>query len=479
MIFESLLSPFLENRPVAVMIRACLECAFADSQIDDLFARVATTQYYRQLTFSSMVDLVAKVVTRRYSSIHAAYRAEPTRLAASLNSIYEKLQCTELALSETLVHHSAQQLGAVVQGWKPHPQPFPGLKLKIVDGNYLAGTDHRLQPTRNRGAAALPGMAVVVQDHGTGLITNVCLQSDAYTNERALFTRLLPLFKADEIVVGDRNFCVEHFLAELTHQNSYFVIRHHAGTALNHPSEEHFCGKGPTGDVYEQSAQIGSQTYRVIRIELTQPTQQGETDIRVLTNLPANRATALDVAQSYRMRWTIEATFLELTRSVTGELPGLGHPKAALFAFSLALCACNALRVAERAFELSQSEAHPGEEVSSYFMMNELIAAYDGMEVTIPEKVWGELCWIGPQELGAWLLKIAGMATWSKYRKSKRKETDPKAKKVGERGSPHFSTQRALEDDQGRRKIQRKAKKERRRFRTLEHALRVREAKTA
>lgn len=446
MLFEPLLMPFLQKRPVAVMVRACFECAFAHSQIDALFDRVATTQYHHRLAFSSMVELLGKVVTRRASSVHTAYRAEPSRLGVSLSSVYDKLQHTEPALSEALVRFTAEQLGAVVQSWPQAPQPFPGLKLKILDGNYLAGTDHRLKPIRQRGAAALPGMAVVIQDHGTRLVTDVLVQPDAYTNERALIGRLLPRFGIHDVVVADRNFCVEEFLEGLTHQEAFFVIRHHLGMQLRNPSEERSCGVGSTGAIFESSAQVGTRRYRVIRIQRKVPTRDGDTEIRVLTNLPENGATAEQVAESYRLRWTIEATFLELTRSVIGELPGLGHPHAALFAFSLALCACNAVRVAERALELSQGAAHPGESVSSYFVVNELVAAYDGIEVMFPEQVWEQMSLMSPSEMGVWLLRIASTAEWSKYRKSKRGEKTPQAKIPGKKGSPHISTYRMLEE---------------------------------
>jgi hypothetical protein len=45
MIFDPLLEPFLRHRPAAVMTRAALEYAFAGDDLDDLFRRVATTQY--------------------------------------------------------------------------------------------------------------------------------------------------------------------------------------------------------------------------------------------------------------------------------------------------------------------------------------------------------------------------------------------------------------------------------------------------
>ncbi len=74
MLFDPLLEPFLQHRPAAVMTRAALEYAFAGDDPDDLFRRTATTQYEHRLTFSSVVGLLAAVVTRRYASVHAAYR---------------------------------------------------------------------------------------------------------------------------------------------------------------------------------------------------------------------------------------------------------------------------------------------------------------------------------------------------------------------------------------------------------------------
>jgi hypothetical protein len=62
MLFDELLQPFLAQRPVAVMTRACLEYAFASADLDALFERVSTTQYHHRLTFSSLVDLLGAVV---------------------------------------------------------------------------------------------------------------------------------------------------------------------------------------------------------------------------------------------------------------------------------------------------------------------------------------------------------------------------------------------------------------------------------
>ena len=179
------------------------------------------------------------------------------------------------------------------------------------------------------------------------------------------------------------------------------------------------------------------------------PTREGDTEILLVTNLPADRATALQVANSYRLRWTLETTFLEVTRSVVCEVPSLAHPKAALLAFALALCACNALRIVTRALEVSQGAAHPEEEVSSYYMVNELIGAYDGMVVVLPELVWQRFFRMTAAAFAAWLLQVASRANWAKYRKGKRGPKKPVEKIKGGRTSPHVSTKRLLEAKTG------------------------------
>ena len=443
MIFDALLKPFLDQRPVAVMTRACFEHAFAAPQIDALFDQVKQNQYHRRLLFSSLVELLSSVVTRRCSSVHAAYRADPTRLGVTLAAVYDKLNHTDLAVSEALLADTAGRLRAVVQTWPDRPQPFAGLRLKIVDGNYLAGTDHRLKVLRPHRAAALPGMAIAVQDHGTGLVTDLILSEDAYTNERAIALRLLPTFAPDEVIVADRNFFFSDFLEPLAAQGSYFVIRHHAATTLHLDGESKHMGSTKTGEVYEQTARVGLGVYRLIRVVLKSPTSDGDTEIRIVTNLPKERASAVAVAEAYRLRWTLEATFLEVTRSVQCELASLGHPKAALLTFALALCACNALRVVTRAIEITQGAAHPEEEISSYYVVKELIGAEDGMNLIVPETVWETIRHLTAADLSRWLLEVASRANWSKYRKAKRGPKKPQPKKIVSR-SPHRSTHRLL-----------------------------------
>ena len=72
-----------------------------------------------------------------------------------------------------------------------------------------------------------------------------------------------------------------------------------------------FCGESETGTVYEQRVQASDPetgtvlTLRRIDVRLFTETRDGERTIALLTNLPA-AVTAPDVAEDYRVRWTIE-----------------------------------------------------------------------------------------------------------------------------------------------------------------------------
>ena len=83
---------------------------------------------------------------------------------------------------------------------------------------------------------------------------------------------------------------------------------------------------------------------RRIEVRLFEKTRDGERVIGLLTNLP-DTVSAMVIAEIYRKRWTIETQFQFLTVSLHCEVPGLGKPKAALFAFAMSLVASNALAV--------------------------------------------------------------------------------------------------------------------------------------
>ena len=153
--------PFVEQRPICVMARGVLEHLFNAERIDALFARTAEVQYTRALLFSSVVDLMGQVVLGVQPSVHAAYQAQADQLGVSDQAIYDKLNHIELCVSAELVRDAARQAAPVIGELQAELPPLvPGYRTKILDGNHLAASEHRLEELRRTWAAPLPGQVI-------------------------------------------------------------------------------------------------------------------------------------------------------------------------------------------------------------------------------------------------------------------------------------------------------------------------------
>jgi hypothetical protein len=450
---EEVFQRFVEKSPFGVMTRAALEHLFADSFLDQVFEEHAQVQYCRQLAFSTVTTLLTQVVLRVRPSLRSAYtRAEGT--PATLKSVYEKLQHVEPDVCHALVRQTAARAQRLLACWPPaaRPDPIPGWRLRILDGNYLAGTGHRLAPLRADAAAALPGMAVVMRDDRTGLLCRLACREDAYTNERQLADDLIDWVQRQDLIVADRNFCWFDFLRRLAEKAGAFVIRHHEQVALTPRGALRYVGRSATGAVYEQDVAVGAAGWqlRCIIVKLFRPTQEGDTEIRLLTNVPPDRADALALAEVYLRRWTIEHSFQELTEQLRCEAQTLAYPKAALFGFALAVCAYNLLAVLKGALAAAHGPEKVEQELSTYAMAEEIRQDSSGLDIAIPAAFWRRFGRMTSAELAAWLRDLAQRLPWKPYRKSKR---GPKKDVDRKRGSPqrtHVSTARILQERQKR-----------------------------
>lgn len=474
MVAELWLEKYTQQRPAAVMTRGTLEYAFADEHLDEIFRTHATSQYEHRLLFSSMVRLLSAVVMRRHRSVNSAYHAEAKALGVSLSSVYDKLNHTDLSVTEALLRQTAARLHAVMSLWPSTPSPIAGYVTKIVDGNHLAGTEHRLEVLRAHGSAALPGMAVVVLDHATGLMTQMFGSPDGHQSERALIDRVMQTVQPGELYLADRHYCTFKMLEGIAAGGSCFIIRHHQLVHLKMQGKSRSFGMIETGEIFEQETIVNSNVYRLITLALNTPTEDGETEIRLLSNLPREKASATEIARAYRQRWRLENAFQEVTVNVQCELNTLGYPNAALLTFSLALCICNALHVVMRAMEQAhaleqqrkaekespkQAEAKkeskvtsasaaakqkPVQELSSYYIVNEINLAYDGMDIVLDQEAWLPLRTMTTSALARWLIKAARHADWKKYLKAKRGPKKSVTPIIGGRRNPHRSTYRLM-----------------------------------
>ena len=164
--------PFVEQRPICVMARGVLENLFDADKIDALFARTAEVQYTRALLFSSVVDLMGQVVLGVQPSVHAAYQAQAVQLGISDQAIYDKLRQVGLRVSAELVRDAARQAAPVIEALQAELPPLvPGYRAKLLDGNHLAASEHRLEALRHVPVQVVKTgitLQLVTADHSRG-----------------------------------------------------------------------------------------------------------------------------------------------------------------------------------------------------------------------------------------------------------------------------------------------------------------------
>jgi IS4 transposase len=451
MLCDEVFEQFAREAPVCVMVRATLENALNPQALDQLFEATAERQYTRTLLFSSIVDLMSTVVCRIRPSINAAYKKLAPVLGVTRKAVYDKLDRLEPEIAAALVRHSASALEPVITAMGGAlPSWLPGYRIQIVDGNHLAATEHRLKELRTIGAGALPGKALVVLDPQVMLVTEVIPCEDGHAQERSLLERLLTLVQPRDLWIEDRNFCTTGFVFGVVRRRASFVVRQHAGNLpWQFVGKRRSCGRIETGRVFEQTIRVTHEDGEVlflrrVTVVLDRPTRDGDTEIHLLTNLPAQDARARSIAELYRKRWTIETAFAELEATLSGEIETLGYPKAALFAFCVALVSYNILSVVKAALRSAHGAKVVTEEVSGYYLADEVAGTYRGMMIAIPEDEWTVFHDLSPVALGHILRELAGNVRLSEFRKQPRgpKKPQPKRRIVGQQN--HVSTAKLL-----------------------------------
>jgi len=324
-----------------------------------------------------------------------------------------------------------------------------GFRVKILDGNCIEATEHRIKELRDIAAGALPGKSLVVYDPELGIPIDVFPCEDGHTQERALLSEVLPTVVAHDLWIGDRNFCVRSFIIGIHERGAYSLLRQHAKLPWEVAGPEIYKGRSETGKVYEQPILVKAESgklypMRRIRVVLDKKTRDGEAELYLLTDLPAKSSNARTVAKLYLKRWTIETSFQYLKAYFQSEINTLGYPPAALFSFCVAIVAYinvyTILSVLAGVYGIEKVE----KEVSGYYIANELSRTYDGMMIAIPEEEWIVFRKLTHAEMIALLKELVANVRLSAYKKHPRGPKKPKPKLKADRSKPHVSTAKLL-----------------------------------
>jgi Transposase DDE domain len=443
--------------PLGVMVRGTLEWLLDEPTLETLFQECAPDQYTRTLTLNALVGLLIQVAAGERASVYAAYKADqaasqPT-IATSPQAVDGKLGRLAPEVSEAVVRYSAKRLGEVLALMPLTPtEPLPGYRLRVLDGNVLTGSAHRLTPLRRWLNACLPGKSLVVYEPGLGLVTDLVLCEDAYTQERALVMQLVPRLEPRDLLLMDRNFCTTRLVFGISRREAFGIVRQHrTNLPCQAVSQLKKCGQTDTGVVYEQRVRVtdpetgDSLLLRRIELRLFQKTRDGERTLALLTNLP-DQVSALAIAELYRVRWTIEKHFQFLTESLHCELPGLGKPRAALFGFAMALLAANALAVIRGGIRFAHGpEAE--KELSGYYLADEIAHDHRTLMKYLPGDQWEGWRRLSVVAMARLLPAIAQHVNLKALTRSRRGPKKPRQQKpVYNKKHKHFSTARLLEE---------------------------------
>jgi hypothetical protein len=441
---------FVDKAPVSVMVRGILERVLGPEALNVLYDRVVDKQYTRELLFSSVFQLMNLVVCKIQPSIHAAYQEHKEEIETSITAVYDKLNRMDTVTSRALVRETAQQMGEAVSGMNGTCTPWlAGYRVKVLDGNCIEATEHRIEALRRISSGALPGKSLVIYEPELEMATDVFPCEDGHAQERSLLSEVLPTLVARDILIMDRNFCVRDFLHGINARQAYFVCRQHQGLPWEADGEERFIGRGDSGAIYEQWVRVSdsdnnTRRFRRIRIVLKKATRNGDKELTLLTNLSKTAAHAKQIAEMYRKRWTIETAFQELEAHLHSEINSLGYPKAALFGFCVALVAYNVLAVVKAALRSVHGEHKIANEVSGYYLAGHLGRTYDGMMIAVPEQKWSIFQTMSMEAFTRTLLQLANKVNLAKFKKHKRGPKKPQPKRSRDSNRPHVSTAKLL-----------------------------------
>lgn len=449
MLVKEIMDRFKEKRPVCLLARMSLARVLSAEAIDEVFHQEAETQYERSILFSALTELMVNVTLCLSPSVNAGYKKHREKLKAALSSVYSKLEYVEPKVVQALVRYSYQQTRAIcnrLRVWDT--REITGYRTKILDGNHLSGTEHRLKEMRRERAAALPGKSLVVLDPRCRAIQDMFPIEDGHAQERSALDDVIETVEKGDLWVADRNFCTHKLMYSIDQRDAVFVIRHHGNVVGNVGNKRRHIGKTETGEVYERTMSLSpyegkTLQLRRIEIELFQPTRGKETMVVLLTNVSKDLADALQIAEIYLGRWKIETAFQTLTTTLRCEVKPLCYPRAALFAFGTALMAYNAIIVVESIIRAEHGKEQ-ADQLSKYYLALEIAETHGGMMVLLEESDFDSFRDMSVDEFCVALRDVAKHIDLANYRKSKRGPKKPVKKKPVNKRKNHISVAKVL-----------------------------------
>ncbi len=257
---------------------------------------------------------------------------------------------------------------------------------------------------------------------------------------------------------GDRNFCTVRYIDGLRGRDSHLLLHQHAHLPYEVLAPRIAAGRATTGAVFEQRIRVrsedGKRTWDLWRItlELDEPLRDGEREIHLITDLRDHGVSAVQCAEGYAARWTIEGCFLEMAKALNAEINTLGYPPAALFALAVGFCSYNVLSTMRAALRAEHGAEIIDEGLSTFAVVEEAQGAWRGLDVLLAAALWARYHRMPLKKLANELRAIARQFSLDRgFRKAKRGAKKPPPKRTRFKGKPHVATQRLLDEKRANR----------------------------
>lgn len=435
--------------PLTVLVRGAVERWLAPPILAQIASDCSISNYERKVTLQALTAIMLDAVLGMQPTVHAAAIARRDEWSGSIQALYAKFGRIDPKFSIGLVKRTAE--GILPLMTSPRMAGKPGnVSIKVLDGTMPDGSEHRLGVLRELAAAGLPAQAVIVYDLRTGVCDRVAVDEDAYASEKVLAEALLQEAATDEIYIADRGFCTCRLIGQLLEREISFIFREHAyDLVYEEESPERYCGRCSTGAVLEGEVRLCDRLrkctwdLRRIHVRLDAPTQSGEKDLWLLTNLPHD-CLAVEIAELYGQRWQVERHFHFIKRELHGQMPSLGEPRAAIFALCVSLAAGNLLAFVKQL----QPEKKPDQQrptLSGYYLALEISRSYAAIEALTTPRDWRSVAELSSRSFCTWAMTLATGISWSRYVTHPRGPKQRPPPRLSGKHRHHFSTYRLLQ----------------------------------
>lgn len=443
--------------PLATLVRGLIERVLPIDALDDLFDEVIGDRRLRTLTTGTITHLMLQVVSGTRRAVFAAFQADQAEdqplIGTTYQALYQRLGRIFPDYSCALVRFSARRLGPLLGRGRPRDfAAWRGYRLRIVDGTMPDGSEHRLKVLRKLGPAGLPAKIVFVFDPVRHLCVDAQASEDAYASDASLAEILWTRARRGDLYVADRAYCSSSLFVLLIQRRSAFVIRELTGLAITESGPLQDVGELDGGRVLEQPVVVHSPKtgrslhLRRIVFRLAQPTQKGEEEVLLLTNLQ-NTAGAVAITDLYGRRWDIESQINQLKHVLSGEIRTLGQPRAAIFVLCLAMVASNVIAVARALIRREHAEVKHEDELSGYYLADEIAGNDRAVTRLVSIDAWRLLGALSTPEFREWCGRIVRQIRPAAFRKHPRGPNRPPPKRSSGKHRHHFSTYRLLNEE--------------------------------